>query len=45
MGADQIMVLDDGKIAEIGTHAELMAKNGIYRSVYDLQMAGAQEAK
>lgn len=44
MGADTILVLDEGKIAEIGTHEQLMAKHGIYRSVYDLQMSGAQEA-
>ncbi len=44
MGADTILVLDEGKIAEIGTHEELMAKHGIYRNVYDLQMSGAQEA-
>ncbi len=44
MGADTILVLDEGKVAEIGTHEQLMAKHGIYRSVYDLQMSGAQEA-
>ena len=44
MGADQILVMDEGRIAEQGTHEELMAKNGIYRHVYDIQMAGAKEA-
>ena len=29
--ADQILVVDDGRIAEAGTHAELMQKNGLYR--------------
>ena len=41
--ADQIIVLDDGKIAEKGTHDELMARNGIYRSVYDSQTKGKEE--
>ena len=37
MKADTIMVLEDGKVAEMGTHSELVEKNGIYRRVYDLQ--------
>jgi len=37
MNADVIMVLEDGKVEEIGSHAELVKKNGIYRRVYDLQ--------
>ena len=37
MKADMIMVLEDGKVSEIGTHSELVEKNGIYRRVYDLQ--------
>lgn len=35
--ADSILVLDGGKIVEQGTHEELLAKNGIYREVYDSQ--------
>lgn len=35
--ADKILVMDKGKIVEQGNHAELMAKNGIYREVYDSQ--------
>ena len=37
MKADKIIVLDDGQVAETGTHNELVEKNGIYRRVYDLQ--------
>jgi len=37
MSADTIMVLEDGQIAEIGSHAELVKQNGIYRRIYDLQ--------
>ncbi|HBX70053.1 MAG TPA: ABC transporter ATP-binding protein, partial [Chloroflexi bacterium] len=36
--ADQIIVLDQGKIAERGTHAELLAKDGLYREIYELQL-------
>lgn len=38
MHADCIMVMDKGQIREMGTHAELMNKNGIYRQIYDMQM-------
>jgi len=37
MKADVIMVLEEGRVAEIGSHAELVEKDGIYRRVYDLQ--------
>lgn len=33
--ADKILVIDKGKIAEQGTHSELIAKNGIYSSMWD----------
>jgi len=36
--ADQILVLDQGKIVERGTHNELLAQNGLYREIYDLQL-------
>ena len=32
------MVMDQGRIAEMGSHQELMEKNGIYRHIYDMQM-------
>jgi ABC-type multidrug transport system fused ATPase/permease subunit len=35
--ADRIMVLDDGEIVEFGSHGDLMAKNGIYRKIYETQ--------
>lgn len=35
--ADQILILDKGKIVERGTHNELMQKNGYYREIFDLQ--------
>ena len=42
--AGQILVLDKGRIAERGTHDELVAANGIYRKIYDIQTAGTEEA-
>ena len=35
--ADQILVVDDGRIAEAGTHAELMQKNGLYRRFTEIR--------
>jgi ABC-type multidrug transport system fused ATPase/permease subunit len=34
---DNILVLDEGKIVESGSHEELLQKNGVYRHLYDLQ--------
>jgi ATP-binding cassette subfamily B protein len=35
--ADKIIVLDGGKIAECGTHEDLLAKGGLYKETYDSQ--------
>ena len=37
MNADIIVVLEDGKVAEMGSHSQLLENNGIYRQIYDLQ--------
>ena len=36
--ADKIIVMNNGTIAESGTHQELLAKNGLYKKLYDLQL-------
>ena len=38
--ADMIIVMDDGKIADVGTHGELLARCDIYREVYESQRKG-----
>ncbi|MDO4678875.1 MAG: ABC transporter ATP-binding protein [Eubacteriales bacterium] len=39
MGADNIMVLNCGRIEEMGTHQELLEKQGSYREIYEIQMS------
>lgn len=39
--ADMILVLEDGKAAEIGNHGELMERNGIYKNMFDKQQLEA----
>ena len=41
--ADQILVLKDGNIAERGNHNELMARPGLYRDIYELQLRPQEE--
>ena len=43
LSADQIVVMDSGRIKEIGTHSELLEKSGYYRRLYDHQFHRGQE--
>jgi len=43
LSADQIIVMDGGRIKEIGTHAELLQKSGYYRRLYDHQFNRVHE--
>jgi ATP-binding cassette subfamily B protein len=42
--ADLILVMKDGRIAERGTHAALLAQGGLYRQIYDLQLRSQEDA-
>jgi len=41
--ADAIVVMESGRIIEMGTHSELLASNGQYRKLYELQFADEEE--
>jgi subfamily B ATP-binding cassette protein MsbA len=45
LSSDQIIVMENGRVKEIGTHAELLAKSGYYRRLYDLQFNRGAEHK
>lgn len=40
--ADLILMLEDGEVVERGTHSELMARNGLYRQIYESQLSATQ---
>ncbi len=42
--ADLILVLDEGRIAQRGRHAELLAQGGLYGEIYDLELRDQEEA-
>jgi ABC-type multidrug transport system fused ATPase/permease subunit len=39
MQADRILVLDGGRVADMGSHEELIQRPGIYKDIYDIQMS------
>lgn len=43
--ADEILVLDKGRVAERGTHDELLAMDGLYRDLYELQLADQERVQ
>ena len=43
--ADKIIVLDEGKIVESGSHDLLIAQNGVYKELYEKQLKGEQEVE
>jgi len=43
--ADRLVVLDQGKIVEVGNHAELMAARGLYASLYEAQQRDGQKVE
>jgi ATP-binding cassette subfamily B protein len=42
-GADEIMVMDDGRVVEMGSPQELLARGGVYRRIHDMQQGLADD--
>jgi subfamily B ATP-binding cassette protein MsbA len=43
--ADKIVVMEKGRITESGTHDELIAHEGTYKRLYELQFAQSEQAR
>ena len=43
MSADKIIILDNGQIVDVGTHAQLLNKSAIYKELYEQQLGGVFE--
>jgi ABC-type multidrug transport system fused ATPase/permease subunit len=45
MHCDRILVLEGGRIAQYGSHAELVAEDGLYRDIYRIQTDRSEEVE
>ena len=45
LDCDNVLVIEKGAVSELGSPAELLSRPGLFRRIYDLQMAGDGEAE